>query len=150
MNSDLATALGQSAPSLDGVPMPVWLYAYGSNRFAWANRAALDFWGVPDLATFRAVDLSDTRSETLERLDRVLERLADGGAVVETWTFYPRGRPATVSCAVWLVEWEGETCLASMALPVVAADAEGELERRDAILETVADGARRLLDGQGW
>jgi signal transduction histidine kinase len=145
----LATdVLAAAAPTFAEAPVPLWIYAPGANAFRWANPAALAFWGASDLAGFRAIDLSDTRAVTLQRVRDILARLASEPPITETWTVYPEGTPRTVVCTMWRVDWDGEACLAIMALPNVESETEADLRLRDRVLEAVARSAERLLHGR--
>jgi signal transduction histidine kinase len=129
-------------------PMPVWIYAPDANAFRWANAAGLAFWGAADLAAFRATDLSDIRPVTRRRLHSVMARLADAPSTTETWTVYPQGTPRTVVCTHWRVDWQGEACMAILAIPNVESETQADLRVRDRVLEAVAQSAERLLHGQ--
>lgn len=137
-----------AAPNLAQVPVPVWIYAPGANAFRWANPAGLTFWGAADQDGFRAIDLSDTRAVTLQRLHGLLSRLASEPSISETWTVYPQGTPSTVVCTMWRIDWAGDPCLAIMALPSWESETQADLLLRDRVLEAVAQSAKRLLHGQ--
>lgn len=129
-------------------PIAVWIYAPDANAFRWANAAGLAFWGAADLAAFRATDLSDIRPVTRRRLHSVMARLADAPSITETWTVYPQGTPRTVVCTHWRVDWQGEACMAILAIPNVESETQADLRVRDRVLEAVAQSAERLLHGQ--
>ena len=129
-------------------PVPLWVYAPGAHAFRWANPAGIAFWGAADLTSFRAIDLSDTRAVTRRRLHAVMQRLNDTPMVTETWTLYPEDTPCTRVCTLWRVTWEGEPCLAMMALPGFESETTADLRVRDRVLEAVAHSAERLLHGQ--
>ena len=138
-----------SAPlSFAQAPLPVWVYAPSANAFRWANSAGLAFWGADSLAAFRAIDLSDTRAVTRERMRTLMTRLAAESPVTETWTLYPGGMPRTVVCTQWHVDWDGEACVAIMALPHLESGTQDDLRLRDRVLEAVAQSAERLLHGR--
>ena len=75
--------------SLDIIPAAVWLYDPLAHQLAWGNRAALALWGVADLSALRTKDLSDTRQQTRDRLQRMLARLWTERQITKTWTLYP-------------------------------------------------------------
>ena len=135
-------------PSFEQAPVPTWIYAPAANAFRWANAAGLAFWGAGDLAAFRATDLSDTRAVTLGQLHKLNARLAHEAQLTQTWTLYPGGTPRTVVCTHWQIDWDGETCLAIMALPQVESETQADLRLRDRVLEAVAQSAERLLHGR--
>ena len=137
-------------PSLAGMPVPAWIYSFRANAFRWANREGLRFWRYPDVPSLRAVDLSGTPQVTLARLHGLGERLRRGGPVTEAWPLCPGGVARTAACLLWAVDWDGEDCIAALALPTLLDGAEDELTRRDDILRAVAESAQRLLHGRSW
>ncbi|MBK1667391.1 hypothetical protein CKO28_05025 [Rhodovibrio sodomensis] len=134
----------------DQIPLPLWIYSVQHNAFRWANDPGLRFWGAPDLETFRARDLSDIRRVTRDRLRVMSERLRKHEQITEIWTVYPRGVPRTVDMTIWRINWEGEVCLALMALPRIASEGAEALKQRDDVLRAVVSSAERLLTGRSW
>ncbi|MGK3987931.1 PAS domain-containing protein [Sorangium sp. So ce136] len=91
------TSLDQRLSALELSILPTWVYDHDLYRFPWANAKALQFWRATDRAELLARDLSDLSAAVRARLDGYLRVLAEGGTVVEDWTLYPRGKPATVT-----------------------------------------------------
>lgn len=135
---------------LKNLPLPVWVYSPDANAFRWANHAALELWRTSSQEAFRAIDLSDMRDSTRARLERTVRRLRRESQITEVWTLYPRGHSVTAPCTLWLLDWEGERCLACMLLPQLECDTIAELRRRDAILGATVRSAERLLHGSPW
>ncbi|AUX48200.1 anti-anti sigma factor protein [Sorangium cellulosum] len=89
--------LDQRLSALDLSILPTWIYDHDLARFQWANPKGLEFWRASDRADLSARDLSDLSAAARARLDGYMRVIADGGVVVEDWTLYPRGVPATVT-----------------------------------------------------
>ncbi|WP_437662135.1 PAS domain-containing protein [Sorangium sp. So ce1182] len=91
------TSLDQRLSALELSILPTWVYDHDLYRFPWANAKALQFWQATDRAELLSRDLSDLSPAVRARLDGYVRVLAEGGTVVEDWTLYPRGKPATVT-----------------------------------------------------
>ncbi|WP_437618104.1 STAS domain-containing protein [Sorangium sp. So ce1151] len=91
------TSLVQRLSALELSILPTWVYDHDLYRFPWANAKALQFWRATDRAELLSRDLSDLSPAVRARLDGYFRVLAEGGTVVEDWTLYPRGKPATVT-----------------------------------------------------
>ncbi|XXY51087.1 PAS domain-containing protein [Sorangium sp. So ce269] len=91
------TSLDQRLSALELSILPTWVYDHDLYRFPWANAKALQFWRATDRAELLSRDLSDLSPAVRARLDGYVRVLAEGGTVVEDWTLYPRGKPATVT-----------------------------------------------------
>ncbi len=91
------TSFDQRLSALELSILPAWVYDHDRHRFPWANAKALQFWRALDRAELYSRDLSDLSPAVRARLDGYLRVLAEGGTVVEDWTLYPRGTPATVT-----------------------------------------------------
>jgi signal transduction histidine kinase len=116
----------------------------------WANPSGIAFWQVDGLEALQAVSLDDWPPETCRRLQDLARTLTDADHVTETLSVGPGGLPQKAICALWPVDWQGESCLAMMVLPALPHDPDVELRLRDHILEAVARSAQRLLHGRGW
>lgn len=151
-NAVFAPSKVSSGPDtiISGIPLPVWVYSPEANAFRWANDSALKLWRKSTQAAFRQIDLSMMRESTRARLKRTAKRLEREDQITEAWTVYPDGRTVTASCTLWLVDWEGERCVACMVLPHLECDTIAELRRRDAILGATVHSAERLLHGSPW
>ncbi len=82
--------------ALEAAWMPAWIFDSIHERMAWANRAALDLWGSPDLAELRARSFSDMSEASRSRLALILAQVRAGEQPEDEWTVYPRGRPLRV------------------------------------------------------
>jgi CheY-like chemotaxis protein len=111
----------------DRLRRPVWIFDSASSRGVYANAAALELWGAPDLAELLSRDFSKLSPAVRTRTERLMALTADGSEVEERWTFYPNGQPVTVTAAISTVELaDGRAALLFEAAPV---DVEPE-ERR--------------------
>lgn len=81
-----------------GLEIAVWVFDIEHPGMVWANARAAPLWRADDPAALRARDFSDMSEATRSRLARYLEVFRAGGAVEETWTFYPHGVSTTVRC----------------------------------------------------
>ncbi|WP_437923222.1 PAS domain-containing protein [Sorangium sp. So ce291] len=112
------TSLDQRLSALELSILPTWVYDHDLYRFPWANAKALQFWHATDRAELLARDLSDLSPAVRARLDGYLRVLAEGGTVVEDWTLYPRGKPATVTLHGQPIRLdEGRLAILFQALP---------------------------------
>ncbi|XXT14854.1 STAS domain-containing protein [Sorangium sp. So ce429] len=91
------TSLDQRLSALELSILPTWVYDHNLYRFPWANSKALQLWRATDRVELLSRDLSDLSAAVRARLDGYVRVLAEGGTVVEDWTLYPRGKPATVT-----------------------------------------------------
>jgi PAS domain S-box-containing protein len=90
-----------SSFDLESITTPVWVYDFRAARVVRANTAAVEFWGAEDAADLMARDFSvDMTPGVRQRLDSCVLRLSAGERIRETWTFFPHGRPITVSCVM--------------------------------------------------
>src|SRR5690242_14476821 len=112
------TSLDQRLSALELSILPTWVYDHGRYRFAWGNAKALQFWRATDRAELLSRDLSDLSPAVRARLDGYLRVLAEGGTVLEDWTLYPRGAPATVTLHGQAIELDdGRAAILFQALP---------------------------------
>jgi len=77
--------------------LPVWVYDHDQLCFRWANDKAVELWRAQSLSELLARDFSDSSAATRTRLDNYMSALRRGEQVVEDWTLYPQGRPATTA-----------------------------------------------------
>ena len=78
---------------------PVWIFDFERARIAWANQAAVDFWGAPSSEELLDRDFSDMSEAARTRNQACMEALRQGRVVQDEWTWYPRGVPVTVRCS---------------------------------------------------
>ena len=82
----------QSLSVLNGLTTPIWVYDLDRHKKLWANAAAVDLWGAPDMATLIARGKPSELTEgTRRRLESYRQRFDQGRTVNEEWTFYPSG-----------------------------------------------------------
>ncbi len=84
---------------LDILRDPVWVMDPETMENLYANRAALAMWNARSLDELRRRNFSTTSAVSRARIDEIVRQTATGGAVPDTWTFYPAGAaPVTVEC----------------------------------------------------
>jgi len=84
----------------DRLRLPVWVFDPVSYRGLYANPAALKLWGAASQQELLARDFSNLSVAVRTRVQRLAQATANGEAVSERWTFYPRGRPVTVQALI--------------------------------------------------
>ncbi len=130
----------------DRLRRPVWIFDSATSRGVYANPAALVLWGAPDLAELLSRDFSKLSPAVRTRTERLMALTADGSEVEERWTFYPNGKPVTVSAAISTVAMaDGRAALLFEAAPV---DVEPE-ERRAVEALRHSSGPVGLFDPDG-
>lgn len=78
---------------------PVWVMDPVTLENLYANHAALAMWNARSLDELRARNFSTTSAVSRARIDEIVRQTESGGAVPDTWTFYPSGAaPVTVEC----------------------------------------------------
>lgn len=80
--------------------LPVWVFDPEHIKFCWANAPAAELWGARSLVEFLARDLSDISESVKVRLRSFMPTLEEGGSIREDFTFYPKGKPVTLSCVL--------------------------------------------------
>ncbi|WP_437573337.1 PAS domain-containing protein [Sorangium sp. So ce887] len=145
------TSFDQRLSALELSILPAWVYDHDRHRFPWANAKALQFWRALDRAELYSRDLSDLSPAVRARLDGYLRVLAEGGTVVEDWTLYPRGTPATVTLHGQPIHVDdGRLAILFQALPqasgVDASMVRGvEAVRHSSVLVSLVDRAGAVL-----
>lgn len=113
----------------DALKRPIWMFDPSALRGVYANAAALELWGSDSLDALLARDFSQMSPAVLARTERLARETANGETLSEHWTFYPNGRPLTVTALIsthWLDD--GTPVLLFEAAPI-----EVESEERRAV-----------------
>lgn len=131
-----------------GLEIAVWVFDIERARTVWANARAAALWRADDPAALCARDFSDMSEASRSRLARCLEVFREGGAVEETWTFYPQGVPTTVRCHCAGVELDdGRTAMMVIGVAEEARPEPDALRGVEALRHTSA--MVSLLDVEG-
>ncbi|MBX2835446.1 MAG: EAL domain-containing protein [Gammaproteobacteria bacterium] len=87
---------------LGQLKLPLWLFDVSTLRFVWANSQALELWSAASLEELQSRDISEGLSTRVhQRLKQYRDDLTpDSEAIVERWTFYPKGSPTTYECMI--------------------------------------------------
>ncbi|WP_438039046.1 STAS domain-containing protein [Sorangium sp. So ce128] len=122
--------LAQRLAGLELSAIPVWVLDVDRSRVCWVNEAGLDLWRAQDRDELFARDYSTVPPPIRTRFQALAAQLrGEGGVVRESWTFYPRGVPVTVTLHSSSVELDdGRFAILSQALPTDGAP-EPELVR---------------------
>ena len=113
--------------SWDVLRRPIWMFDPHALRGVYANAAALRLWDADSPEELLSRDFSKLSPAVQARTRRLAEATAEGEAVSERWTFYPKGVPVTVQATIsTFVLDDGRQVLLFEAAP---ADVEAE-ERR--------------------
>lgn len=135
---------------LERVQVPVWVFDIDRHRVWWANPAALQVWGAPDLATLRSRDMGrDMSASVASRLAQYQQDFIAHDAVFnEQWTLYPAGKP--ISLHVHFSGHrlpDGRMAMLCEGLPVKMSSPES-LRSVEALLHTPLMIALYALDGR--
>ena len=133
----------------DALRRPIWMFDPSALRGVYANAAALDLWGSDSLDALLARDFSQLSPAVLARTERLARETANGETLSEHWTFYPNGRPLTVT-AIISTHWldDGTPVLLFEAAPIEVESEERravEALRHTSTLITLFDGEGRPL-----
>ncbi len=133
----------------DALKRPIWMFDPSAMRGVYANAAALELWGSDSLDALLARDFSQMSPAVLARTERVARETANGETLSEHWTFYPNGRPLTVT-AIISTHWldDGMPVLLFEAAPIEVESEERravEALRHTSTLITLFDGEGRPL-----
>ncbi len=79
---------------------PIWLFDPVSCHGLYANAPAMELWGAESLQELLSRDFSKLSPAVRTRVERLAQATAQGEAVFERWTFYPRGEPLTVQALI--------------------------------------------------
>lgn len=143
--------LAEAARGWDALRAPIWLYDPINLKGVYANRAALLLWGASSLPELLARDLGKLSPAVLARVQRLAQVTADGGDVVERWTFYPKGEPVTVAATISTFHLEdGRPVLLFEAAPAEVSASERravEALRHTPVIVTLFDADGRPVFG---
>lgn len=89
--------LEQRLAVVDLIETPIWVFDLDHLKIRWANDTALEMWRAESRAELLLRDLSDISEAVQARLRSHLATLREGARIHEEWTFYPRGKPVTLT-----------------------------------------------------
>lgn len=119
----------------DRLRRPIWMFDPVSCRGVYANAPALELWGAADLEELLQRDFSQLSPAVRSRTERLALVTANGNAVTERWSFYPKGQPVTVQAMISSLALEdGRTVLLFEAASVEIE--QGELRAVEALRHT--------------
>ncbi|WP_051013798.1 ATP-binding protein [Pararhodospirillum photometricum] len=96
---------------LKALSAPIWVYGFASGHIEWANPAALVFWKADSLEGLRQRSVRPQSGAARARVEQYAARFANGNAIWEDWTFYPRDEPVVARCHFRGVSWEGQSAM---------------------------------------
>uniref|UniRef100_UPI00345CFC23 PAS domain-containing protein n=1 Tax=uncultured Brevundimonas sp. TaxID=213418 RepID=UPI00345CFC23 len=133
----------------DALKRPIWMFDPVALRGVYANAAALDLWGSDNLDALLARDFSNVSPAVLARTERLARETANGETLTEDWTFYPHGRPLTVSAVISTYRLtDGTPVLLFEAAPIAVENEERravEALRHTSTLITLFDSEARPI-----
>ncbi|MDQ1193350.1 signal transduction histidine kinase [Brevundimonas vesicularis] len=133
----------------DALKRPIWMFDPVALRGVYANAAALDLWGSDNLDALLARDFSNVSPAVLARTERLARETANGETLTEDWTFYPHGRPLTVSAVISTYRLtDGTPVLLFEAAPITVENEERravEALRHTSTLITLFDSEARPI-----
>ena len=94
------------ASLLAPIRTPTWIFDVDNLRILWSNAAGLKLWKATDLNELTSRDMSsDISRKVKQRLDQYCKDLAacpgsETKSVLEHWTFYPHGQPASYEMSI--------------------------------------------------
>lgn len=114
--------------------IPIWVFDPDSFSVHWGNEEALRFWGARSQRELREREFQSISEASLTRLKATMERLLAGLKPVESWTFYPLGKPKRVRLRQSLFRFaDGRAGLLVEALPVETPPDPGALRAQEAL-----------------
>ena len=144
--SKLDPALPPFTAAWDNLRRPVWVFDPQTCFGLYANPAAMELWGAETLDELLSRDFSKLSPAVRTRVERLAQATAKGEAVIERWSFYPRGEPLTVQAVISsLVLTDGRQALLFEAAPVDVE--EGERRAVEALRHTSS--LITLFDAEG-
>ena len=119
----------------DVLQRPIWIFDPDSLRGLYANPRALELWGAQDLDELLSRDFSQLSTAVRSRVARLALATADGAALSERWSFYPKGLPLTVQALISTLHLtDGSAVLLFEAAPIVVE--QDELRAVEALRHT--------------
>ncbi len=144
--SKLDPALPPFTAAWDRLRRPVWVFDPQTCFGLYANPSAMELWGAETLDELLSRDFSKLSPAVRTRVERLAQATARGEAVIERWTFYPRGQPLTVQAVISsLTLADGRQALLFEAAPVDVE--EGERRAVEALRHTSS--LITLFDAEG-
>ncbi len=101
--SRVQPAQGENRPVLDYsvlvhyrlFGLPVWVHDPVGHRHAWANEAAVRFWGASSMEELLSRSYADMTPGAFARLEIAMQAHRRGETTKEHWTLYPGGKPTS-------------------------------------------------------
>ena len=142
--------------SWDALQRPIWIFDPDGLRGLYANPKALELWGAETLDELLSRDFSQLSPAVRSRVSHLALATADGTALSERWSFYPRGKPLTVQALISSLPLsDGSAVLLFEAAPIVVE--QDELRAVEALRHTSslislfdADGAALFTNPAAW
>ena len=142
--------------SWDALQRPIWIFDPNGLRGLYANPKALELWGAETLDELLSRDFSQLSPAVRSRVSQLALATADGTALSERWSFYPRGKPLTVQALISSLPLsDGAAVLLFEAAPIVVE--QDELRAVEALRHTSslislfdADGAALFANPAAW
>ena len=142
--------------SWDALQRPIWIFDPTGLRGLYANPTALELWGADTLDELLSRDFSQLSPAVRSRVGHLALATADGTALSERWSFYPRGRPLTVQALISTLRLsDGAPALLFEAAPIVVE--QDELRAVEALRHTSSlislfdvDGAALFTNPAAW
>lgn len=112
-------ALQPLTAAWDRLRRPVWVFDPATCFGLYANPAAMALWNAESLDELLGRDFSKLSPAVRTRVERLAQATAQGEAVIERWSFYPRGVPTTVQAVISSLDLaDGRQALLFEAAPV--------------------------------
>lgn len=80
------------------VGVPIHIYSFEARHHVWANQAGLKFWNARSLDELATRELTPFSNSTQIRLEQYRTAFRRGEVKEESWTFFPKGEPASAMC----------------------------------------------------
>lgn len=99
---------------------PIWVFDIERKAMYWANQSALEIWNADSLLSLLSRDFASDMSQevNLRQID-ALVKITRKEIVNEQWTFYPKGRAATldITCSAIRIDGGRIACLSEPGIP---------------------------------
>lgn len=104
--------LEERVAAFELLDIPIWIFDSERTQIVWGNREAVALWRAEDLESLRRRDFSQVSSAIRTRWQSIIAKITKGQTVHEQFTFYPKGAPVTIECALSLIELDdGRTAM---------------------------------------